>query len=528
MTAFEVSSWLGISDKITNAPNPSDVPKVKAETAKNLEYVGENIESESKNNAQNSSPPPSSSVDYWNVSNPYNAKICDAKYLTKNKNTIQSDSEWEEERIVIHMEISLGDSNMTYFPGDSIGICCPNPVHIVNLVFERLKITESTDSNFTLSSLFKNHKGETFTVDEILSYKLDLVGLPKKAAVMTLSQFCKDPNESVAMQWLCSKDSIGKKLWAQTIESQVVGIGELLAMFPSCCPTLSLLVSIVSPLPPRYYSISSSPLVRGNRLTVAFSVVRFTCGVTEPSISEPLNTMKKIKRLGLCTNYLENLLAPWLQLNQTNDMRTVKMFHKPTIHFRLPGSVAPPIILIGPGTGVAPFIGFLEHRSQLEKERQKSSGETCTGIWRGDFELEEKDLPGEGNRVDEFCLSSTPGPIHLYFGCRNDDDFLYKEQLQLFLQDKTLRQLSVSMSRVGAEKIYVTHKILENGNEVAKLVLNEGAYIYICGDGNKMAKDVHIALVKLLSENGCGDDAGAQSYLDEMKTRRRYIIDIWS
>lgn len=139
MTAFEVSSWLGISDKITNAPNPSDVPKVKAETAKNLEYVGENVESESKNNAQNS-PPPSSSVDYWNVSNPYNAKICDAKYLTKNKNTIQSDSEWEEERIVIHMEISLGDSNMTYFPGDSIGICCPNPAHIVNLVFERWRI----------------------------------------------------------------------------------------------------------------------------------------------------------------------------------------------------------------------------------------------------------------------------------------------------------------------------------------------------------------------------------------------------
>lgn len=345
---------------------------------------------------------------------------------------------------------------------------------------------------------------------------------------MTLSQFCKDPKESAAMQWLSSKDSIGKKMWAQTVEAQVIGIGELLAMFPSCCPTLSLLVSILTPLPPRYYSIASSPLMRGNRLTIAFSVVRYTCCVTEPSINEPQNRTNKIRRVGVCTSFLENLLSPWLQSSQTNEKRTVRMFHKPTIHFRLPGSVAPPIILIGPGTGVAPFMGFLEHRSQLEKERQKSSEETCTGIWRGDFELEEKDLPGEGNRVDEFCSSSTPGPVLLYFGCRNDDDFLFKDELELRLKDKTLSKLSVSMSRVGAEKVYVTHKLLENGKDVANFLLNKGAYIYICGDGNKMAKDVHAALVKLLTDHGCDDETSAQAYLDEMKTRRRYILDIWS
>lgn len=105
MSAVEISSWLGVSDKITTAPNASDVPKVKIETSKTIEYVGECAESES-HKAESLSPPPSSSVDFWNASNPYNAKICGARYLTKNKNISQSESEWEEERKVISMEIS--------------------------------------------------------------------------------------------------------------------------------------------------------------------------------------------------------------------------------------------------------------------------------------------------------------------------------------------------------------------------------------------------------------------------------------
>jgi len=526
MSVFDVSSWFGINDIVISTPNSSDLPKVKIETSPTLEYVGESNGINNINNiSQNNS---SSSVDFWNVLNPYEAKIFGAKYLTKNKiSNNQTESEWEEERKVIHMEISLGDSNITYFPGDSIGICCPNPKYIVDLVFERLIIAEASPQ-FTLSSLYKNKKGEVLTVNEMLYWKLDLVGLPKKVAVMTLSQFCKDEKEKIAMQWLCSKDNYGKKLWTQTVEAQVIGIGELLAMFPSCCPTLSLLASILNPLPPRYYSIASSPLVRGNRLTVAFSVVRYSCCVTEPSING--NTIeKKIRRVGICTNYLENLLECWLKpLNQANEICSIRMFHKPTIHFRLPGSVTPPIILIGPGTGVAPFIGFLEHRSALEKEREKSIGQTCMGTWRGGFELEEKDLPTEGNRVDEFCSSSSPGPVWLYFGCRNDDDFLYKEELELRMQDKTLSHLSVSMSRVTAEKIYVTHKILENRKVIANFLLNEGGYIYICGDGNKMAKDVHTAFVQVLCGNGCEDEESAKSFLEELKTRRRYILDIWS
>ena len=116
------------------------------------------------------------------------------------------------------------------------------------------------------------------------------------------------------------------------------------------------------------------------------------------------------------------MLSPWLgadepTLNGQKDERYLRVFHKPTISFRLPGSVSHPLILVGPGTGVAPFVGFLKHREHLECERRQRAGQQmCTGMWRGGFELDECDLPCEGNVVETFINSIAPGPVRLYFG----------------------------------------------------------------------------------------------------------------
>ena len=264
---------------------------------------------------------------------------------------------------------------------------------------------------------------------------------PRKAAVQALADCCTDDAEAAALRWLCAKGDIGKALWRAFFEEQRVGIGELLALFPSCSPSLQVLISALSPLPPRAYSIASSPLTHPCSVTIAFSVVRMSCRV---SVSSPTQTsVSPIRRMGLCTAYLVQQLERWLSSQPAHpDSQAIslpapvllRLVPKPSVTFRLPGSVAPPLVLIGPGTGVAPFMGFLSHRASLEKERSHSGDDTCRGMWRGSYELEGScDLPCERNVIDQFIHNVQPGPIYLFFGCRNEDDWILRVSTRCYL-----------------------------------------------------------------------------------------------
>jgi methionine synthase reductase len=356
--------------------------------------------------------------------------------------------------------------------------------------------------------------------------RIDLVGVPRKVHILALAEFCIEKKEGIEIQWLCSKGDVGKQLWGQFIEGQRIGLGELLTLFPSCRPTLAVLLACSGSMPPRFYSIASSPLLMKDVAVVAFSSVRYTCGLTahpdRPNAEKP----QILKRSGVCTSYLERIITDRLAGMKVDEK--VRVFLKPSVTFRLPGSVSPPLILIGPGTGVAPFVGFLQHRAMLEKERKREGGEITTGTWRGGFDLEGEDLPHECNNVGKFIQSTPAGPVSLFFGCRNESDYLYRAQLENWKKDGTLTSLEVAQSRSGPEKIYVTHKLREKGAELAHSVLNEGGYIYICGDGNRMAKDVYTAVSEILKLHGKLSEQQAEDTLDEMKLRRRYVTDIWS
>ena len=251
-----------------------------------------------------------------------------------------------------------------------------------------------------------------------------------------------------------------------------------------------------------------------------------------------------IRRAGLATSYMERLCSHWLHpahklqssgLNvDVGESPSLRVFYKATINFRLPGSVAPPLILIGPGTGVAPFIGFLEHRRYLESQRvqahsQRSGEDDATmGLWRGGFELQEQELQEELDNVEEYIASVPPGPVHLFFGCRNDQDYLFQHKIAGFLEDHTLSSLEVAKSRVGPSKRYVTHKIIERGAEIAEILLRQGGYVYICGDGNQMARDVHTALYEAILHHTELDEKESSEFLADLKVRRRYVLDVWS
>ena len=121
-----------------------------------------------------------------------------------------------------------------------------------------------------------------------------------------------------------------------------------------------------------------------------------------------------------------------------------------------------------------------------------------------------------------------PGLISLFFGCRDENDYLYREALEKRCAEGTLSFLATAMSRTGPSKVYVTHKIRESGQMIAKSLLEENAYLYICGDGNKMAKDVHVAIIEALVSFGGLTEALAEAAVQDLKLRRRFVLDIWS
>lgn len=523
-----------LQQKVATPPADANLPKNK-DTAADSARILTDASAEQKSTCLPNKRP----QDGWNATHPYVAEVMSARWLTGDAPLIEGRSgekevEWGTSRRVVHMELSLGDSGIKYDPGDSIGICVPNPDYLVQIVFERLREHLKSKADFRAASLaLECHvllgDGDMVTLNELIGYRLDLVSIPRKAAVLVLSRYCAVPDEAVAMRWLCSKCEVGKQLWAQFIEGQGLGIGELLILFPSCCPPLSALVSCVGAMLPRYYSIASSQLVHTCSATIAFSIEHFTC---TPS----LIPSTKIRRAGLCTSYLEKVLSPWLYAARAaaagRSAPTVRIFKRPSVLFQLPGNCGYPLILIGPGTGVAPFIGFLEHRSYSTDPAMKKSpsAEVCAGQWRS-LDLDETDLPSERNNVEEFIHSVPPGPVHLFYGCRGEQDWIYRDYIQECLRKKTLTTFEIAMSRVSSEKHYVTHKIKDRAAEIARLILDSEAIVYICGDGNSMAKDVYAAIKQCLIDNGSekvATDALAEAYLHELKVRRRYILEIWS
>merc|ERR1712194_611117 len=221
---------------------------------------------------------------------------------------------------------------------------------------------------------------------------------------------------------------------------------------------------------------------------------------------------------GLATQYLEVACSSMLAGNDNTNSTTVSIFPKPTADFRLPSNPTTPLILVGPGTGVAPFLGFLSHRDELSREKRNSEAQAEQGSWRGDYEIEKKDDPIEGAKT------------FLFFGCRwSDHDYLFRKELDAFVGNKTLSALHTVFSRSGGDgdKKYVQHAMKDTGKELVEMILREKASVYICGDGNAMGKEVQECIANILDKHGDCKTTG-ELYVKEMKKKNKLVLDIWS
>jgi len=441
------------------------------------------------------------------------------------------------ERKVLHLELGLVHQNgpevlPQWQPGDAIGVICPNPDHLVSGLLGRLGLKGSSLVNVVVSSqqssamsvnkafvqerlVFQN-MDDICSIEEIFTWGVDVTSIPRKTFLRMLAEYCSDELHHQQLLYLSSIG--GKETFSVMFELQKPNLLEILTMFPSCNPPLEVLLFGLPQLAPRFYSIANSPLgPEGcSRIAIAFTVI-------DNLIELPLLHGKLIRRQrGICTSWLESLA------NHLDSSDSIKVFIRNSSAFHMPGNFESPIIMVGPGTGVAPFIGFIEHRKYLKGLQESADNDLYAGNWRGVREISSGDFDGLTLERKEYPVSKF-AEMSLYYGCRQKDvDFLFKDFL---LREEKSKQVTLrcAFSRErGQEKTYVQRLMELDGESIAKCLIEKNGYLFVCGDGVKMAKEVHQTLQEIIIQHGHMTQIQTTQFLTEIAKRGRYTRDIWS
>ncbi|KAM8810762.1 methionine synthase reductase [Eudromia elegans] len=402
------------------------------------------------------------------------------------------------------LELDISDTTFDYQPGDSFCVICPNNAGEVAELLHILGLSEKGEHFVCVTvkqgtkkkgATHPQHIPERSTLKFILTWCLEIRAIPKKAFLRALVECTSDAGEKRRLQELCSRQ--GASDYTRFIRESNVCLLDLLRAFPSCRPSLNLLIEHLPKLQPRSYSVSSSNLFQPGKMCFVFNIVEFPACPTRP-----------VSWKGVCTGWLAALVEPLLHTNKNiQDAKggrllneKVPIFARPNCTFHLPADPSIPFMMVGPGTGISPFIGFLQHRQKLREEHKDwSFGET----W-------------------------------LFFGCRHQDrDYLFKDELRCFLESGTLTHLKVCFSRdLPAAEVappkYVQDMVRLYAKEVARILLKEGGSFYVCGDGKHMADGVSDAVVDILSMEMGADRLEAMKVLATLREAKRYLQDVWS
>lgn len=345
-----------------------------------------------------------------------------------------------------HVVIDISGSNIEYDVGDCIAIFAENPPAYVQGMLQGLNATGD-------ELVSTRHHDQPETLRAILEKRVNLQDIPKKLLEMASHRHhhLKELLDPAKRQEF--KDFVkDREVWDFILEH------------PLGTFDLSELLSGLQPLLPRFYSIASHQQTVGDEVHLTVANLKYKS--------------RGYQRFGICTHFLCDLVP----LNEWS----VPVYIQPHKGFTLPEETAADIIMIGPGTGVAPYRGFMQKR-----------------IWRKDS-----------------------GRSWLFFGeWHKDKDFFYEEEWQSLESEGRLR-LSTAFSRDQSQKVYVQHKMLEQAEELYDWIQN-GAYLYVCGNASHMAKDVEAALIDIIKAEGGKSDDEAHEFLKELRSSKRYLKDVY-
>lgn len=369
--------------------------------------------------------------------NPFPAELIESVML----NGVRSSKE------TFHLELSLSGSGMSYEPGDALAVIPVNAPDIVQSVLDAAKLS-GREEIVTKTSGRKR-------LADALREDFDITALSRN--VLTKLAEVAD---SAALKSLLADDA--KEQLKEFVSGRQI-VDSLIRFAPSGL-TADALAGIFRKLPPRLYSIASSSLAHPDEVHLTVSAVRYRS--------------HGVDRKGVCSTLLADLVKP-------GDL--VPVFVQPNKNFRLPEDNTLPVIMIGPGTGIAPFRAFVEHRA--------ATGATGKNwLFMGDQH-------------------------YLY-------DFLYQLEWQEHLKSGALTRLDVAFSRDQPEKIYVQHRMSEHAAELYAW-LEQGAHFYVCGEAARMAVDVHETLVSIVRTQGGKSREAAEAYVENLKKTKRYQRDVY-
>ncbi|QRG70283.1 sulfite reductase subunit alpha [Brevibacillus choshinensis] len=347
-----------------------------------------------------------------------------------------------------HLELSLKGSGLTYAPGDCLGIIPQNDPELVTSLIEEMKWDPET-------AVTINKLGETLPLREALTTYFEITLLTKK-----MIQQAAELTDSEALKKLSSEENIHQ------LKEYIDGrdLLDLLQDFGPWKATAQEIVALLRKMPPRLYSIASSVSAHPEEVHLTIGAVRYTTHGRE--------------RKGVCSV---------LCAERLHEGDTLPVFIQTNKHFNLPDSPEKDIIMVGPGTGIAPFRSFIEERSVIK----------------------------------------APGRSWLFFGDQHAScDFLYQNELEGYQKAGVLTRIETAFSRDSEEKVYVQHKMLEHSKELFEWLENDACF-YVCGDKQHMAKDVHDALISVIEKEGQMTREAAEAYVTEMQAQGRYQRDVY-
>lgn len=426
----------------------------------------------------------------------YNSTLIDIKRLSSEEVTADQLVETDK-KVILEATFEVEDEEtLNYEPGDSFGFIIGNCDQEVETCLKCLDLWDQRNSycHVVTQQLFP-HLPRVSKIYDLVKYYIELRSIPKKSALRHLAEFCGDQSHKRRLLELSSREA--ENHYNLFVRKDMLGLLDILQVFHSCRPPLEVLLVNCPPFVPRYYSVVNAPKNETkNHLKFAFSVIAFK--KSHLRIDSQLFGVFTGTMFRLLERKPEESLADQLaELSLGSGLKRFKLFKRKNLNFKLPSDPTVPVLMVGPGTGVAPFVGFLEYR-QLMANR----GHPMSAQW------------------------------WLFYGCRDSRlDYIYQEQLNQFLVDKVLTKLCLCFSRQSGDDSEVKHVdqlIVKEGQRVFELISKHKAVVYVCGDIKGMSSDVFSAFVKVVEQYGQQSRESAVKYLRDMQTDKRYLLDIWS